>query len=654
MASSYKYFLLRTLYGTLLALLLPAMVGSVVAQDTSTLAARYPELKVKQADSLPIRMAREDWAAAKQLVSQDPGWRSWVDSRKRALDSWISRFHDRPEWISGIQHELVDSKTHAPMKWSADMPEPANGARKLRQAWVSYARSYNFDQILEAARIYRLTGDNRYAEWAAQQLDFYAQNYSRWPLQSRYDKARMMGQSLDEATGSVQLIEAIRLIEKAVSPARLVAWREDLFLPMIANFRKSYQGVTNISLWLAVATALVGYRFNDPKLVADAIDGPNGVRALMKKGVTADFLWFEGSFSYNDYVLAALKPLFIQASVMGDDNILRQEMLTAQNMLLAATEFRFPDGKRPTLGDDRNARVPALNLGLHASLRRVLPTSVGLMQAAHQKSWDSLIDSPETYQGSAAKLPPVVTKNFEAERMAVLKTDNWQLFMHYGQLAANHAQQEALNYELYWNSTPVSLDQGTVAYGSPLHLNYFRRGAAHNVPLVNGAGQEGWALGKVVSFDAAIPSIEVSQPAYWKNASAARRLEIRNGVVSDNVAIRAKDQRRLGLLFNSECKFDLGDVALGSSLPSSPPVGPGFEYWSGVSRRAAPAQWSAKLICDGTKIRLSMKASMPHALFHGSVPATPVPSRREAIYLELTGKEANFAMQFSPIDSTTR
>ena len=46
--------------------------------------------------------------------------------------------------------------------------------------------------------------------------------------------------------------------------------------------------------------------------------------------------------------------------------------------------------------------------------------------------------------------------------MAVLKTADWQLFMHYGQLAANHAQQEALNYELYRNASPVSLDQGTV------------------------------------------------------------------------------------------------------------------------------------------------------------------------------------------------
>ncbi len=632
-----------------MALLLTAGLSFAVAQDISTLATRYPELKIKQADGLPIRVAREDWSAAKRLVDQDGEWRKWVDSRKNALDGWISRFHDRPEWISGTQHELVDPKTQAPVKWLPDMPEPADGAGKFRQAWVSYARSYNFDQILEAARIYRLTGENRYAEWAAQQLDFYARNYSRWSLQSWNGKARMMGQSLDEATSCVQLIEATRLIEKAVSPERLAGWRMGLFLPMTANFRDSYQGFNNITLWLAVAIALVGYNFDDSGLVTEAIDGPNGVRALMKQGVTADFLWYEGSFSYNDYVLAALRPLFVQASLMGHASMLQREMLIAQNMLLAPVEFRFPDGNRPTPGDDRNARAPALNIGLHASLRRVLPTSAGLMQAARYKSWDSLVDPSENYPRLAEKLPSVSTQNFEAERMAVLKTDNWQLFVHYGQLTDKHAQQEALNYELYRDSTPVSVDQGTVAYRSQLHLNYFRRGVAHNVPLVNGAGQDGWALGKVVSFDAAVPSIEMVQPAYWKDASATRRLEIRNDVVSDKVVIRSKDQHRLGLLFNSECKFDLDDPALGPPSSSSPPVGPGFEYWSGVSRRAAPLQWSAKLICNNVQIRLSVKGSMSHTLFHGTVPATPVPSKREAIYMELTGKEANFDMQLSAV-----
>ena len=45
----------------------------------------------------------------------------------------------------------------------------------------------------------RLTGDKRYADWVAAQLDFYAENYLRWPLQNKNGKSRLMGQSLDDA-----------------------------------------------------------------------------------------------------------------------------------------------------------------------------------------------------------------------------------------------------------------------------------------------------------------------------------------------------------------------------------------------------------------------------------------------------------------------
>jgi hypothetical protein len=636
------------------ALLFISVVSFAVAEDISAIAARYPELKVPQPGGLPIRVAREDWPNAQRLLSQDAGWREWVNSRKADLDAWMSTFNDRPELISGHQFELLDRKSQAPVQWSPKMPEPGDGderATTFKRAWVAYVRSHNFDQILEAARIYRLTGDNRYSEWAARQLDFYARNYNKWPLQSRFGKARMMGQTLDEATASVQLVEASRLLEQAVPPERLALWRTGLFMPMIDNWRGFNQGLTNINLWVMVAKALIGYRFNDAKLISEAIDGPMGIRVLFSRSVTADFLWYEGSFSYNDYVLMALKPFFVQASLMGYADSLKREMLIAQNMLLAPLMFRFPDGKRPTPGDDRGARSPALYVGLHALLRRVLPTSAGLLESARHKNWDSLIDPVKIDPSLTVKLPPVITADYEAERMAVLKTAGWQLFMHYGQLAANHAQQEALNYEFYRNTTPVSLDQGTVAYFSQLHSKYFSLGAAHNVPLVNGAGQEHWAPGKVTYFNAEEPAIEVTQPDYWKNGSASRRLEIRDDRISDKVVIKmrddSKDRYRLGLLFNSECKIDLDDATLGSPSPSSAPAGPGFEYWTDVFRRAAPARWSARLACGSIRMRLSVNASVPHALFYGSAPATPLPARRQAIYLELLGREANFDMQFT-------
>src|SRR5690242_17230931 len=82
----------------IVATLLFVSAGSTaMAEDLSAIAARYPELKVPQPGGLPIRVAREDWPNAQRLLSQDAGWREWVNSRKAGLDAWISTFNDRPE-----------------------------------------------------------------------------------------------------------------------------------------------------------------------------------------------------------------------------------------------------------------------------------------------------------------------------------------------------------------------------------------------------------------------------------------------------------------------------------------------------------------------------------------------------------------------------
>ena len=94
------------------AVLLFISAGSfAVAQDISAIAARYPELKVPQPGGLPIRVAREDWPNAQRLLSQDAGWREWVNSRKSDLDAWMSAFNDRPELISGYQFGPDDPET---------------------------------------------------------------------------------------------------------------------------------------------------------------------------------------------------------------------------------------------------------------------------------------------------------------------------------------------------------------------------------------------------------------------------------------------------------------------------------------------------------------------------------------------------------------
>jgi hypothetical protein len=100
--------------------------------------------------------------------------------------------------------------------------------------------------------------------------------------------------------------------------------------------------------------------------------------------------------------------------------------------------------------------------------------------------------------------------------------------VHYGQLTYAHAQAEVPSYELYAGNTKISTDQGTIDYASPFHEHYFRRAVAHNVPLIDGEGQEldrgTWLEGFLEQFNPRQPSITVTQPVYQKGVNVSRQI----------------------------------------------------------------------------------------------------------------------------------
>jgi hypothetical protein len=628
-----------------------------VGQGDPALAKAFPTLKLYDAQGSPLRAAREDWAAASVLVRNDAGWQTWLSARQQAFDKWVSIPRDRADMIAGNAFKLFDPVSKIPVKWSIDMPQPSKtgpGGEEFWRAWVSRVRSHNLSRIQEAARLYRLTGNIRHRDWAISQLDFYAANYLNWPLQSWNGKARMMSQSLDEAAAVVELIDAVRLLSSEVDQQHKRDWQTRLFAPIVQNLFDFNQGVNNIALWHSCAIAMVALEYGDTALLERALNGSQGLNTLLKKGVTADYIWYEGSFSYNNYVIAAMTPLFVQASIKGKSYLVKTPMLIAQNMLLSPLQFRFDDGFLPTVGDTRG-RSKAVDLGAYLAVARVLPTAIGILEAQRVKDWETLIDQPERNAPPPVRLPVVTSTLFEASRTAILKNDNWQAFVHYGQLTFAHAQAEVPGYELYAGSTPVAVDQGTVDYGSPWHEHYFRRAVAHNVPLIDGEGQEldrgAWLPGRLDHFDAAQTTMSVSQPAYRQGVDVARQIRLDGQDFVDATHVRLTDaggRRRIGMVFNTDCQFDIDDTNIVHLKAATPPEGAGFSYWTDVQAGLAPAQWSATLICGNQKFLANFKAGKPHQLYRASAPATPLPKRRNAVYLELAGREADFEMRITP------
>lgn len=605
------------------------------------------ELKIYDKAGSPLRRPREDWEGARRRLKEDPEWTPWLAARRTELDEWMAHRRDRVDWIAGWWHDFVSPKDGSFLTWTPEEPGPATLSSpsdprveltpKLHGGWVFGFRSRHTEKVLEAARLARLTGDPRYADWAAGQLDFYAENWAKWPIQTAKSKARLMHQSLDDANVLVRLVNAARLLE--VSEERRELWISKLFRPQAELLDETFQRIHNIACWQRSAMAQTAIYARDARLWQRAVDGPYGIRKQVEHGVTSEYLWFEQSLTYNSYVVSAFLPLFTLASLEGRAGELAHEMHTIENLMLAPTALRFVTGQLPNPADATGGLHRAPNARLLAAAYRVFPTAIGLAEAETDRSWDTLLDPPEP--APAGALPAVVPGDWPSSRMAVLRSGEWQVFVHYGQLHSSHAQAEALNYEAFYGGTDITHDPGTVGYGSPLHGGFFRTGLAHNVPLVNGEGQSGWHPGEMIRY--APHAMVARQPKYRPDAEAIRDLRIDNGKLIDTttISLTAPDAvpQRLGLTLHlqgsvrpPECRAS-GAV----SLP----------FWTDTKTVECGERVSFPVEFAGRTMRVTLIAPAPLMLTTGRSPDVP-PDRRDSIYIEVRGTKATFTTIIEP------
>ena len=630
----------------------------------------FAELKVLQPDGSAYRTPREDWAGARRRIAADPAWTDWVAKQRAAADAWMARDRDRAEWEAGWNHEFVSPTDGAFIVWTEDVPgedvkffTSLSGERVeitpvLFRSWVGAFRKKHADKLGEVAQLFRLTGDVRYAEWVAGQLDFYADHYPGWGKGVAQRKNAHLGyQSLDDAVLVSRYAEAARLIFDWAAPERRKAWFDRLFKPEVELLDRSYQAVHNIALWQRAAQAQVALLYGDEAMWSRVVDGKYGVRAQFRRGVTSDYLWYEQSMDYNGFVARAVQPLLMGAGMMGEGGRLRHEAAVVENLMLTPFTLRFPDGTLPNPADA--TKVSRVSAELLAQIYRILPTTPGLARAAAAKSWDTLIDPPAAISPAASEvLPEVVSHSFESTRFALLKQGPWQVFFHYGQVNVSHSQAEALNWSASFEGVDISHDPGTVGYGSPMSGGYYRLGLNHNVPLVGGEGERPWKPGSLLLFDAAKAIMSAAQPEYRDDASARRTLRIEGDTLIDEVTVTltgdaagAGPVPKLGLALHLQGKprlsgafHEVSETDFVAGRQES------FKYWKDV--RAATFRDRAEIeveFAGGRVLTVEFATTGEFTLYQGSSPDVP-PGRRAGFYLEKTDavREATFVTKLKP------
>jgi hypothetical protein len=606
-----------------------ALQTPVAAALGTPAASMFPDYKYLGDAPLPLRQANENWAQAQERLRTDPAVRQWVGVRRSELDDWIAHHGDRANWVAGWGHDLVDTHTGLPVHWVPIMPEPLQDGvaqKKIHGAWVMYVRQTNCNAVGDAVRLWKLTGNGRYLEWAAAQLDLYARNYSRWPVQTLNGRSQMMGQALDEATVGAVLVDAIRIIGDAVPGARRRDWSENLLAPMLANLEASNRGTNNIAVWEAATSAMIAIELGNRAAFDRALSGANGIRAMLSKGITSDYLWFEPSVAYGQYVLRALGTLFTFLSLTHQADGVRPEMLATQDMLISQARLRFADGTLSAFGDS-DMGIKGLNPDVIALTQPTIPIRSGPLGLY----WSTILDP--TIPHSTA---PVETQSqtWPASQIAMLRRGGWELFTQWGQQTASHAQGDALSYDLRFRGRAITTPAGTAAYGSGLFLNYLRTSAAHNQPIIDGQGEVRPGPGRLVS--SAAWEIVARHPGFAGNANVSRSLSLQTDGAKIITTIDAgADQHRLGDIFNTTCAVSADKPV----RPASLLLGQGFKWLRDGRSSGLTADWSGSLNCQGKQFGISISADSPGQVFLFRAPDNQGLLKRTAIYFDGHGSK---------------
>ncbi|MDR2675523.1 MAG: heparinase II/III-family protein, partial [Opitutaceae bacterium] len=494
-------------------------------------------------------------------------------------------------------------------------------------------------------------------------IDLYASGYPQiTPYESGILKGKLFGNFLNDATTLVQMCQAALLIWDRVPENKKEFWRRNYFLPEARLLDDGFACPINIACWQRAAQGLVALLYNDGALWKEVVDGKEGIRRQLGRGVTSDYFWFEQSLGYNYYVVDALLPFFEEAARRGRMEEIRDEAAILENLILAPLELRFPNGFLPNPADVTGRMQASRVRERLARVAHLFPTDVGCHAAGKIKDWAVLLNppaSPGDTDAAPPAFPEVKSRAFESTRFVVLKNDPWQVFVHFGQVDLNHAQAEAPGFEACHGKLPVTLDPGTVAYSSPLYKSYYKAGLADNVPLVNGLPQSTWRPGRLLAFDARENRAVVAQHPYVPGWNATREFHIDGEKLADRLTLEpdspapAPASAALGFLLHFENNASLATRGRAVLAGFAPEPGfatgrlEGFKNWSGVRRGEARDEARFALTIDGRRFDLVIRTEGAFSIHVAATPGYP-PGRRTSLLVEKIAPKGVFETIISP------
>jgi hypothetical protein len=552
---------------------------------------------------------------------------------------------------------------------------------------VLYSKRHrdNMFRCEDAAWAWTVTGEKKYAEFAAAVLTGYAERYLKYPMVAnavndksidvaaeKHGKYKTAGHISEQTLGEAMLLVPISISydliydSGALSDEQKKQVEEKLIRAMAECIDVPRAGKGNWQTWHNAGRMYAGAVLGDEAMVKQAIFEPaNGFIFQMGISVSEEGMWYENSWGYHYYTLTALTHMAECGRRLSAD-LYSHPLL--KKMYLLAFDYQMSDGSLPRFGDavQDSPNRPSVNEFAYAVYKdeRLIPTLPA------KPSFDSVMLGRDASKTVTAALPTRSTL-MKVAGHAMLRTNGpgkLSAAMTFGPYGGFHGHYDKNSFVFFGHGEELGVDPGRAAsqaYRLPIHSQWYKATAGHNAILVDGKGQNA-AAGKLISFtegDGFVAVAADAGKAYKDKEKDADKDEEGDKLKVTHKRLLVLTETYLLIVDELESQdgnehvFDWVYHNKGTGVKVNWPAGegnlgehPGYKYLQDVKAWDAKSSM-ARLEVAGEKVdaHVLMQSEPGDQLFTANGPLKNVDDRVPVMIMRRKGKVVRFVTVIEPV-----
>lgn len=585
------------------------------------------------------------WDVIKKRIKEEEWAEKFINEKLISLDSFIENYFDEASRITGWFHHYNCEKCHGRLIFNIENSKEhvcsvcshVNSSETFTKVWYNTYRGRANASVYESGIMYRLTGDEKYIKHMKRILSFYADNYDDFvsePIAKRFE-GKLQNQHLDDASAVMNMLLGIDMAREMFTDIELKNYYEKLFKREAEMFDFFANRIYNIPVWIKCAQAAVGAFFNEKEHIEKGFYSVYGILDQLKKGVTDEGMWYEGSMHYHFYTIQPIAMLmFICRRV--DFNIPEMGYIydKIEKMFEYPLTMMFSNKRMPN-PHDAHPYIDIFNFRTQYEYASIIYDNP-LFGKVCSLFWEGDVKPTftrllfNTYENEAYDIN-FGTVNNPSSGTAMLRKGGTELFFRYSTLTHLHRHPDEMSFELAFDGDVVSYDIGNGGYASSLFVEWQRKTLCHNTVVIGESDHMRMSLpfGVAEDFDEKESYIKVKTKALYEATDFTRSFKVDKNMVKDDFLVHSWDTHLVDWFFYCEgdlvCEYDTKEVEtlapdyLKSGKPDphgrQAPKQAGYQHLLEVKKFETDEDWTVNFELPDKTIKVSM-AGEPGTTVH--------------------------------------